>query len=101
MSWMDDGGFEIRTFADKAGGAMAQMSFRTSTGHFDIILSNSLVFKVILLGRFLNFTLFIYQIDVSIIVIESVIIISIQSLTVKVQIVIFQSLVALTILTVS
>lgn len=40
MSWMDDGGFEIRTFADKAG-AMAQMSFRTSTGHFDIILSKT------------------------------------------------------------
>ena len=41
MSWMDDGGFEIRTFADKAGGAMAQRSFRTSTGHFDIILSKT------------------------------------------------------------
>ena len=41
MSWMDDGGFEIRTFADKAGGAMEQMSFRTSTGHFDIILSKT------------------------------------------------------------
>lgn len=41
MSWMDDGGFEIRTFADKAGGAMAQMSFRTSTGRFDIILGKT------------------------------------------------------------
>ena len=46
MSWMDDGGFEIRTFADKAGGAMAQMSFRTSTGHFDIILSKTEVQRI-------------------------------------------------------
>ena len=46
MSWMDDGGFEIRTFADKAGRAMAQMSFRTSTGHFDIILGKTEVQRI-------------------------------------------------------
>lgn len=45
MSWMDDGGFEIRTFDDKAGGS-AQMSFRTSTGHFDIILSKTEVQRI-------------------------------------------------------
>lgn len=46
MSWMDDGGFEIRTFDDKAGGAMAQMSFRTSTGYFDIILGKTEVQRI-------------------------------------------------------
>lgn len=46
MSWLDDGGFEIRTFADKAGRAMAQMSFRTSTGHFDIILGKTEVQRI-------------------------------------------------------
>lgn len=33
MSWMDDGGFEIKTFA-KNGKTMARMSFRTSTGQY-------------------------------------------------------------------
>lgn len=45
MSWMDDGGFEIRTFADKAGRAMAQMSFRTSTER-DIILGKTEVQRI-------------------------------------------------------
>lgn len=40
MSWMDDGGFEIKTFA-RNGVTMARMSFRTSTGNFDIILTKT------------------------------------------------------------
>lgn len=45
MSWMDDGGFEIKTFA-KNGVTMARMSFRTSTGNFDAILTKTDVQRV-------------------------------------------------------
>lgn len=45
MSWMDDGGFEIKTFA-RNGVTMARMSFRTSTGNFDIILSKTEVQRI-------------------------------------------------------
>lgn len=45
MSWMDDGGFEIKTFA-KNRVTMAQMSFRTSTGNFDAILSKTEVQRI-------------------------------------------------------
>lgn len=45
MSWMDDGGFEIKTFA-KNGVTMARMSFRTSTGNFDVILSKTDVRRI-------------------------------------------------------
>ena len=45
MSWMDDGGFEIKTFA-RDGVRMARMSFRTSTGNFDVTLSKTEVQRV-------------------------------------------------------
>lgn len=45
MSWMDDGGFEIKTFA-KTGVTMARMSFRTSVGNFDVILSKTDVQRI-------------------------------------------------------
>lgn len=45
MSWMDDGGFEIKTFA-RNGVTMARMSFRTSTGNFDVTLSKTEVQRV-------------------------------------------------------
>lgn len=45
MSWMDDGGFEIKTFA-KNRVTMARMSFRTSTGSFDAILSKTEVQRI-------------------------------------------------------
>ena len=45
MSWMDDGGFEIKTFAGN-GVTMARMSFRTSTGNYDVILSKTEVQRV-------------------------------------------------------
>lgn len=45
MSWMDDGGFEIKTFT-KTGVTMARMSFRTSTGNFDVTLSKTDVQRV-------------------------------------------------------
>ena len=45
MSWMDDGGFEIKTFA-KNGVTMARTSFRTSTGNFDAILTKTDVQRV-------------------------------------------------------
>ena len=45
MSWMDAGGFEIKTFA-KNGVTMARMSFRTSTGNFDAILTKTDVQRV-------------------------------------------------------
>lgn len=41
MSWMDDGGFEIRAFTAKDGMRMARMVFRTSTGQYDITLSKT------------------------------------------------------------
>lgn len=40
MSWMDDGGFEIKTFA-KNGVTMARMSLRTSTGQYDFNLTKT------------------------------------------------------------
>ena len=45
MSWMDDGGFEIKTFA-RSRVTMARMSFRTSTGNFDVTLSKTEVQRV-------------------------------------------------------
>ena len=45
MSWMDDGGFEIKTFATNRV-TMAQMSFRTSEGNFDVILSKTDVQRI-------------------------------------------------------
>ena len=45
MSWMDDGGFEIKTFARNRV-SMARMSFRTSTGNFDVTLSKTEVQRV-------------------------------------------------------
>lgn len=45
MSWMDDGGFEMQAFA-RNGVTMARMSFRTSTGNFDVILSKTEVQRV-------------------------------------------------------
>lgn len=45
MSWMDDGGFEIKTFA-RNGVTMARMSFRTSTGNYDVTLSKTEVQRV-------------------------------------------------------
>ena len=45
MSWMDDGGFEIKTFARNRV-TMARMSFRTSTGNFDVTLSKTEVQRV-------------------------------------------------------
>jgi len=45
MSWMDDGGFEIKTFATNRV-TMAQMSFRTSDGNFDVILSKTDVQRI-------------------------------------------------------
>lgn len=42
---MDDGGFEIKTFAGN-GVTMARMSFRTSTGNYDVILSKTEVQRV-------------------------------------------------------
>lgn len=45
MSWMDDGGFEIKTFARNRV-TMARMSLRTSTGNFDVILSKTEVQRI-------------------------------------------------------
>lgn len=45
MSWMDDGGFEIKTFT-RNGVTMAQMSFRTSTGPTCFILTKTEVQRV-------------------------------------------------------
>ncbi|GDZ03663.1 hypothetical protein MCC01992_09620 [Bifidobacteriaceae bacterium MCC01992] len=45
MSWMDDGGFEIKTFARNRV-TMARMIFRTSTGNFDVILSKTEVQRI-------------------------------------------------------
>lgn len=45
MSWMDDGGFEIKTFTRNRV-TMARMSFRTSTGNFDVNLSKTEVQRV-------------------------------------------------------
>lgn len=45
MSWMDDGGFEIKTFA-KNGVTMARMSFRTSTGQYYFNLTKTEVQRI-------------------------------------------------------
>lgn len=45
MSWMDDGGFEIKTFARNRV-TMARMSFRTATGNFNVTLSKTEVQRV-------------------------------------------------------
>lgn len=46
MSWMDDGGFEMQAFTAQDGRPMARMSFRTSTGNFDVTLSKTEVQRV-------------------------------------------------------
>lgn len=46
MSWMDDGGFEMQSFTAQDGRPMARMSFRTSTGNFDVPLSKTEVQRV-------------------------------------------------------
>lgn len=46
MSWMDDGGFDMQAFTAQDGRPMARMSFRTSTGHYDIILNKTEVQRV-------------------------------------------------------
>lgn len=45
MSWMDDGGFEIKTFA-KNGVTMARMSLCTSTGQYDFNLTKTEVQRI-------------------------------------------------------
>lgn len=45
MSWMDDGGFEIKTFA-KNGVTMARMSLRTSTGQYDFTITKTEVQRI-------------------------------------------------------
>lgn len=45
MSWMDDGGFEIKTFARNRV-SMARMSFRTSTGQYDFNLTKTEVQRI-------------------------------------------------------
>ena len=46
MSWMDDGGFDMQAFTAQDGRPMARMSFRTSTGNFDAILTKTDVQRV-------------------------------------------------------
>ena len=46
MSWMDDGGFEMQAFTAQDGRSMARMSFRTSTGQYDFILTKTEVQRV-------------------------------------------------------
>lgn len=46
MSWMDDGGFDMQAFTAQDGRPMARMSFRTSTGNFDVILSKTEVQRI-------------------------------------------------------
>ncbi|HCA74098.1 MAG TPA: hypothetical protein DEP29_03505 [Bifidobacterium sp.] len=46
MSWMDDGGFEIKAFTSKDGTPMARMNFRTSTGQYGITLSKTDVQRI-------------------------------------------------------
>lgn len=46
MSWMDDGGFEMQAFTAQDGRPMARMSFRTSTGNFDVTLSKTEVQRI-------------------------------------------------------
>ena len=45
MSWMDDGGFSMQAFRT-SDLPMARMSFRTSTGQFDITLSKTDVQRI-------------------------------------------------------
>ena len=46
MSWMDDGGFEMQAFPAWDGRPMARMSFRTSTGNYDVTLSKTAVQRI-------------------------------------------------------
>ncbi|MFR6606595.1 MAG: hypothetical protein ACLURK_03665 [Bifidobacterium sp.] len=46
MSWMDDGGFEMQAFTAQDGRPMARMSFRTSTGNFDVTLTKTDVQRI-------------------------------------------------------
>lgn len=46
MSWMDDGGFDMQAFTAQDSRPMARMSFRTSTGNYDVILSKTEVQRV-------------------------------------------------------
>lgn len=46
MSWMDDGGFDMQAFTAQDGRPMARMSFRTSTGNYDVTLSKTEVQRV-------------------------------------------------------
>ncbi len=46
MSWMDDGGFEMQTFAAQDGRPMARMSFRTSTGQTYFTLTKTEVQRI-------------------------------------------------------
>lgn len=46
MSWMDDGGFDMQAFNAQDGRPMAQMSFHTSDGNFDAILSKTDVQRI-------------------------------------------------------
>lgn len=46
MSWMDDGGFEMQAFTAQDGRPMARMSFRTSTGNYDVTLSKTEVQRI-------------------------------------------------------
>lgn len=46
MSWMDDGGFEMQSFTAQDGRPMARMSFRTSTGNFNVTLTKTDVQRI-------------------------------------------------------
>lgn len=46
MSWMDDGGFSLEAFNSVDGRPMARMSFRTSTGNYDVTLSKTEVQRI-------------------------------------------------------
>lgn len=47
MSWMDDGGFDMQAFNNAWDGRLiARMSFRTSTGNYDVTLSKTEVQRV-------------------------------------------------------
>lgn len=45
MSWMDDGGFEMKT-VEAYGNQMVRMSFRTLPHDFDILLSKTDVQRI-------------------------------------------------------
>ena len=46
MSWMDGGGFEMQAFPAWDGRPMARMSFRTSTGNFNVTLTKTDVQRI-------------------------------------------------------